>query len=556
MKIRHVLIERFRGIKKLDWYPKSDFICLIGSGDSRKSTVLDAVDLALSPRSGANFDDSDFYQLKIDEPLSILVSVTGFPSELLQDNKFGLCLSGYCKGECHDELQEGDEPMLTIRLTVDKSLDPEWFVINKQYPEGHFISRRDREKLGVMRLGGYINQHLTWRRGTALSRLTGDPDDIDMILADASRSARQKIPASSLVNFQEAAKKAQELGQVLGVHPQSAYVPNLDTAAINIGESGFTLHDGEVPIRRVGLGARRLLIMALQSQLAASGGIILIDEFEYGLEPHRVRHLLRRLEKQASENTFGQVFLTSHSSIVLEEVPDRIHVVKPGDSVDILPVNSDLVGTVRKASEAFLGHHILVCEGKTEVGICRAYDEYLIGNQKDSFACKGVVPVEGGGSDAVKVSEDLVGLGYKVLYLGDSDTKDIDAKKNEMEKLGIVVLVWKDKLAVEERVFGDIPWPGVLEALKIASDDRGEDSLRDSVASKLGKKPTELGYISSWKETVELRSAIGATAKKSAWFKRIDLGEALGRIVIKHLSGMATKDIEEKLSSVQVWSEK
>ncbi|MDD5702239.1 MAG: ATP-binding protein [Dehalococcoidales bacterium] len=555
MKIRHLLIERFRGIKTLDWYPNSDLVCLIGSGDSRKSTILDAIDLALNPRSGISFDDSDFYQLKTDEPILITVSVTDFPSDLLRENKFGLFLSGYCNGECHDDFLTGDDPMLTIRLTVDKSLDPEWLIINKEHPEGHYVSGRDREKLGVMRLGGYVNQQLTWRRGTALSRLTGEPDDIDMILAEASRSARQKIPAGSLVHFQEAAKKAEVLGRALGVLPQSEYVPNLDAAAVNIGEAGFTLHDGEVPIRRVGLGARRLLIMAVQSHLAESGSIILIDEFEHGLEPHRVRHLLRRFEKQAGENTFGQVILTSHSSIVVEEVPGRLNVVKPGATVEIIPVPCDLVATVRKASEAFLGNHVLVCEGKTEVGLCRAFDEYLLGQGKDSFACRGVVPAEGGGSVAVKVSEDLIGLGYKVLYLGDSDTKDIHIKKDEMEKMGIVVLIWNDKLAIEERIFNDIPWMGVLETLKIASDDRGEDSIRDSVASKLGRKPTELGNISTWKESDELRLAIGFSAKKLNWFKRIDTGEEFGKVAIKYLSGMATKDIEEKLNLIRAWSE-
>jgi len=82
--------------------------------------------------------------------------------------------------------------MLTISLTVDKSLEPEWLIVNKEHPEGHYISGRDREKLGVMRLGGYINQHLTWRKGSALSRLTGEPDDIDMILADANPRSTTK----------------------------------------------------------------------------------------------------------------------------------------------------------------------------------------------------------------------------------------------------------------------------------------------------------------------------------------------------------------------------
>lgn len=555
MKIRHVFIERFRGIKKLDWYPESAFVCVIGSGDSRKTTILDAIDLVLSSRS-ARFDDSDFYNLNTDNPLSITVSVTGFPSDLLNEKKFGLYLSGYINGECHDEFQDGDEPMLTIKLTVDKSLEPEWFVINKQHPEGRFATGRDREKLGVMRLGGYVNQHLTWRKGTALSRLTGEPDDIDMILAEASRTARQKIPASALVNFKAAAKKAEELGRSLGVLPQSSYVPNLDAGAVNIGEAGFTLHDGEVPIRRVGLGARRLLIMAVQSELAKSGGIILIDEFEHGLEPHRVRHLLRRFEKEATENSFGQVILTSHSSVVLEEVPNRIHVVRQNDTVEVLPVPKDLVATIRRAPEAFLGNRVVVCEGKTEVGVCRAYDEFLINQGKDSFACRGVVPVDGGGSTAVQVSKDFIGLGYKVLYLGDSDTADIDVKKAEMEKLGIVVHIWKDNLAIEERVFNDLPWEGVLSELEIISVDKGQEVIRDSVASKLGKKPLDLGDLTSWADSAQLRSAIGYTSKKQGWYKRIDLGEAFGRVMFTHLSGMLTKGIEEKFKAICEWSEK
>ena len=200
---------------KGDWIGRleSDFVCLIGSGDSRKSTILDAIDLALGPRSRIDFDDSDFYQLKTDNPLTVTASVTGFPDDLLGDKKFGLYLTGYKNGECHDEMQDGDEPMLTVRLAVDKSLEPEWMAINRQHPEGRFVTAKDREKLGVMRLGSYVNQHLTWRRGTALARLTGEPDDIDAILAEASRSARQNIPADALVNFQEAAKKAEELGR-------------------------------------------------------------------------------------------------------------------------------------------------------------------------------------------------------------------------------------------------------------------------------------------------------------------------------------------------------
>ena len=238
----------------------------------------------------------------------------------------------------------------------------------------------------------------------------------------------------------------------------------------------------------------------------------------------------------------------------MEEVPSRLHIVRPGDIVEILPIPADLVATVRGAPEAILGKQVLVCEGKTEVGVCRAYDEFLISQECDSFACRGVVPAFGGGRNAVKVAKDLVGLGYKVFYLGDSDTPDINIKKAEMEKLGILVQIWKDNLAIEERAFNDLPWVGVLEALKIAVDDRGEEVIRDSVSARLGKEPSGLGDICGWAESPELRLSIGLTAKKQGWYKRIDLGEAFGRVMIKHLAEMATKDMEDKLESIKAWS--
>jgi len=49
------------------------------------------------------------------------------------------------------------------------------------------------------------------------------------------------------------------------------------------------------------------------------------------------------------------VILTSHSPIAIEEIPNRVHVVRPGDTVEILPVPNDLVATLRRAPEAFSG---------------------------------------------------------------------------------------------------------------------------------------------------------------------------------------------------------
>ena len=61
MQVRHANISNFRGIRNLDWHVPAGFVCIIGRGDSCKTTFLDAVELALSPNGSANFDDSDFF---------------------------------------------------------------------------------------------------------------------------------------------------------------------------------------------------------------------------------------------------------------------------------------------------------------------------------------------------------------------------------------------------------------------------------------------------------------------------------------------------------------
>ena len=80
MKIRHIKIERFRGIRKMEWRVGGDFVCLVGPGDSTKTTILDAVEFALSPRWNIPFDDSDFYNADTSAPIVITLTVGDRPT--------------------------------------------------------------------------------------------------------------------------------------------------------------------------------------------------------------------------------------------------------------------------------------------------------------------------------------------------------------------------------------------------------------------------------------------------------------------------------------------
>lgn len=62
-RIRRLEIRNFRSIQVLDWHPSPGINCLVGPGDSGKSSILDAIDLCLGTRRSVTFGDTDFFQL-------------------------------------------------------------------------------------------------------------------------------------------------------------------------------------------------------------------------------------------------------------------------------------------------------------------------------------------------------------------------------------------------------------------------------------------------------------------------------------------------------------
>jgi hypothetical protein len=589
VQVRHVEIDRFRGIRRLDWEVRGSFICLVGPGDSTKTTILEAVALALCPRWHVTFDDSDFFESDTTEPIVITVTVGQVPDALLTDDKFGLEMRGWDDTVgLRDEPDEKDEVVLSIRLKVDDSLEPSWAVVNARKPEGRPISATDREKLGVAQLGGFVDRELSWSRTSTLARLTSGGSSVAAMLADAGRAARRALDPSRLEELQSAADTAQKLGARFGVTPMSGFRPDLDLRAVSVGIGGLSLHDGEVPLRRAGLGTRRLLTLGLQCELAEARGISLIDEVEHGLEPHRIRRLLTVLRKRSMGDEFrdkrqkdkkgrhnkssknrnaggnGQVLMTTHAPVVLQELEaSELRVVRnQGESIWVSPVGSDLRPVVRKCPEALLGSSVLVCEGRTELGICRALDSGW-SESGYSFAYLGISLADGGGSGAPSVAKGLADLGYTVAFLGDSD-RPLSPDASALVDSGVSVFLWEGGVCVEQRMALDLPPRGIAAMARLAMDEWGEESVRDAISSRLGIAPGDLpreadDWLDAGAGIQDLRAAIGEAAQRArrgkGWFKRVDLAEGLGRLMLDHLAEVPDSDLAQKVAALKAWTE-
>jgi len=135
--------------------------------------------------------------------------------------------------------------------------------------------------------------HLGWRRGSVLNRVSEERADASAALAKAARDARAAFGDQAQGQLGETlgivAATAKELGIAIGEHIKAM----LDAHSVSFSGGTISLHDEDgVPLRGLGIGSTRLLIAGLQRRAAAQASIILIDELEHGLEPHRIIRLL------------------------------------------------------------------------------------------------------------------------------------------------------------------------------------------------------------------------------------------------------------------------
>ncbi|MFT3815767.1 MAG: AAA family ATPase [Acidovorax sp.] len=566
MKIRKIEIKNFRGVKELDWsLPNADIFCLIGKGDASKSTILEAIRYAFYPQWNLTLSDADFYQCKVADSIVIEITIGALTEAFCALDKYGQYLRGwnFAALKLTDEPEDHLESVLTVRLTVDKDLEPKWMVVCDRHPDGVPFKQGDRNKVSVGLIGAYSEKQLSWATGTALAKLT-EAQSLNELLATAARTARASLDANrpvTLKNFDAAAEKSQDIAKLLGVPVSDAYKAHLDLASINLKVGGLALHDGDIPLRQLGLGSRRMLLCGIQKMGLEEGHITLFDEVEFGLEPHRITRLI----KHVREDQRGQYFLTTHSPTVLREltVKELYIVHSKGGVVQITSAAKDgleqleVQGKIRSSTEAFLAKKVVVCEGATEVGFMRGFDDHQVGKGKDPLSYHGVALLDARGASKIKdLAKAFKSLGYDVSALADADAEDqfSTADAAELTKLGVPVHVWSDKYSLEERAFQDLPWVSVVGSLKLAQNELGYpvyDQVRSRVQEALDPD------LEKWPESAKLRTAIGSAAKKAGWFKDTTRGDQWFKVVSPAFNDAAflKKNLAIELEALWTWAE-
>lgn len=567
MRVEQLTVKNFRGIKHLEWKLMGQSICcLIGVGDSAKTTVLDAVEAALSPR-WMTFNEADFHHANTADDIEVEVTIGELSRALLSDGRFGLYLRGLSPtGELNDEPEDADTPVLTVRLSVDATMEPVWSLVCDRYPVPRILSNRDRAMFCLVRLAGDEARHLTWAQGSVLSKMTEANDETAQMLAHAYRSARQSANLGSIPELAQAAASAETAARSLGAYINQAYCPDLELGRGGFNSSSIALHDGLVPLRLAGLGTRRLATLAVQRSAISEGAIVLVDELEQGLEPHRVLGAMAQLKKwqQEAEKAHlakGQILMTTHSDVVLAELPPpSLFIVSrsPEAVADIkhAQASGDVSRVLKGAPRALFARKILLCEGATELGMMLGLRErYPDRHDGVPIEQLGAAIVDGGGSAGPPLALALRALGYEVGLFRDSDRK-LDAHfAAKLQAQGVRVIEYGGGLNTERAVFQSATDAQIDGLLDLVVGFISEPTLVDHLEKTFKGLDVDACFC-DWDlvgSSPELRLRLSDLAAEKSWFKNAERGRAISALVMQIIDNPHVSPIGICLRTVERW---
>jgi len=548
-------------VKSLSWHPSPGFNCLIGAGDSGKSTVLDAIDLCLGARRNVQFSDADFHNLEVGVPISIAVTIGELDDSMKHFEAYGPFLRGYrtTDSTIEEEPEEG-EHALTVMLTVSGDLEPTWTLYSERAAlqnQTRLLSWSDRLRLAPTWIGDYAAHHLSWRKGSVLNRLSEERADLASTLAKVARDARAAFGDTAGKQLAKTldivSKAATDLGLASG-----ATKALLGADSVSFVAGTVSLHsEAGIPLSSLGLGSARLLVAGLQRAAGATAGTVLIDELEHGLEPHRIIRLIDRLGAKEKTSPL-QVFATTHSPAALRELSgDQLFILRrAGETHHCLRVSTEHAsqGAIRLYPEAFLARKVVVCEGPSEVGFLRGFDRWFSDRGVISLTARGVALVNGGGvTQVVGRAGAFQALGFPAMIFRDDDRQPDAAAEAQFEIGGGVTAKWRAGYALEDEIFETIPGDCAIALLDHALELHGDSLVNDHIRSATNGA-LQLSDCRGVCAQAH-RSALGKAARSGdGWFKTIGRMETVAlEILAPHFENTAVP-LREVVESLFNWA--
>ncbi|HEX6983089.1 MAG TPA: AAA family ATPase [Balneolaceae bacterium] len=473
MKVSQLKIESFRGIKKCH-LTLPTHVALIGDNNTGKSTLLEALNLALGPNrlnrwpviNEHDFYKGDYLSDEGENPeIKIEVTITNITDEQRRrfvdyiewwnqvDNSFHV--------ESPPESIDKDQITEAIRITFIGLYDPEiddftaqtYFtrsLAESDRPQ-HF-TRKDKQICGFLYLRSLRtgSRALSLEQGSLLDIILNikgiRPQMWENALEEVSSynvASKPEVGISGILESIENTVK-KYVPREWGATPHlkvskltREHLRNTITAFIATGEG-----EHAAPFYMQGTGTINVLVLAMLSMIAKDkrNVIFAMEEPETALPPYAQKRIIHEIRNLASQSLF-----TSHSPYVLEEFGLSETMVLSRDENGRLNQSFiDLPDSVKhkryrqefrtRFCEGLLSRRLLIAEGATEAtalpAVARRLSEI---NSEDysSLEALGICVVDAGSETQIADLANLYGgLGKEVYAVCDKQGQE---RKNEIE---------------------------------------------------------------------------------------------------------------------------
>ena len=499
--IYKLTIQRYRGIKHLSWRPARGVNLILGGGDVGKTTILDAINLLLSPTNSASVLDSD-YNLRDEEAEFSIEAVMALPSgggiNQLTKPSWPWNWNGLdAIVPAHDEnsAPTGEEVyVLRVRGTPDLELSYE---IVQPSGTTETLPVSFRRAIGLVRLSGddRNDRDLRLVQGSALDRLLTDKglrsrmasklaeNDVRSELSDDARQA--------LTDLDDAFRK-RKLPDDLDIAVTGGQGPSI-ASLVGLTAKRETV---QLPLSSWGAGTRRLSALAIAEQIQGGNPITVVDEVERGLEPYRQRILMARLQTATS-----QAFITTHSPAAISAAA-KASLWYMDQTGGLGQLTGAKVAKLRADDpDAFLARLTVVAEGVTEVGFVRSLLTMALASELQPF---GFHVADGGGHDTtIELLKSLSKAGMQFGGFADEEGRHSGSWDEVQKRLGPLLFRWKS---------GDIE-SNIVDAL---ADDRIEAFITDPEDEKTGRRLRSLAMRLKIgpKDFASIKAAAGSELKR------------------------------------------
>jgi putative ATP-dependent endonuclease of OLD family len=528
MQLRQLTILRYRGIETFTWNPAPGLNCLIGPGDSFKTTILSAISLLLAPYPLGACSEFDFHRRRIADGFEIEAYIGSLDLRSLGAEQRLPHLYGW-RNHAAAPLPEGDaEPVLRCRVrgTADLELIYELPIDGTDDPPTFTAGLR--RKLMLARLAGEERAARDLRLGTGslLDRhlKTGDMR-APVHGAIANAAAEMVVPAPADTALRELSRTFGEAGLPSNLHLGLVPVQGAALVGMVALASGDSVREA-IPLAYAGTGTKQMALLTLSAALAGAAPVLVIDEPERGLEPYRQRSIIKTVTDLAG--TEGQAFITTHAPAVLEMLSAEHIWRMRGAQSPCQFQGAAIARLLRSDPDAFFAVTPILCEGATEQGLLDQMLPPLIG--RDIDGC-GIRLIDGSGQpNVLEVADGFIAAG--IIYAAFLDNEAAHTGRRGRIQAQRTTFVWNGSINIEEATCKWLPLNNLFSLLETASEASGVERryLEDQIFLQIPEedrqgRPRELETAGYAEQT--LRRAFYEAMTRHTWFKTRNGGRLL-----------------------------